>query len=428
MSRSEQHLSPQSGTGASHSGPAAREAVADTSLETRRPGPQAGSPRQQQQDRQIAQLRGTALARPAVPGAAPIQCFLGPHEPQTRSALSVAHGTADAGTLKGHADTLRNEIPAAVKGALTPMANSMTPKASDSQGASSAKSGAKAKAKQQPQAKGDGVKLLEQICNDLRLSRNGWADIQGYTRELSLGALYAGQDRLRQTKDSGDPRAKADAFWINSGGPAAAQMKTILDASKISAKENLPKAIRQVNGLHGETPPPEAARVADIGVTEAVDANALADIDHQVLAVVQEEKTAQADAIRIWLTVRKDKGAGRVGMLRQYDGAGRLTHAPEYPLPDFDVSGQSGVADFVQRGAPHELPIPYPASYPAGKRAGAVSPLKDLADDAKLLFGLSESLEKEVRVASSSTGGKASKAVEPSDEGSDTEGNLDSLF
>ena len=329
-------------------------------------------------------------------GRQTIQCFLGPHEPHTEKALSEKHNTKDVGELKQHADNLRLQICAIVRLTLTPMAESIKPHSVS---------------KARPQ----GMKLLDQICNDLKVSRNGWADIQGYTRELSLAALYTNQARLHHTQDSKETAAKADAFWQNSGGPAAAQMKTILDVSKISAKENLPKAIQQINGKYGENPPSGAARVADIGVTNAIDSNSLNLIDNQVSEVVMVDEKARVDAIRIWVTVLDtDNRDFRVGMLRQFDKDGRLTHTQVYPLPDFDPHGSSPVvADFVLRGAPHELPIPYPESYPPTKKAGAVAKLGSLAEDAKLLFGLAETLQKKVPVVLSSAATKKTEGKDP---------------
>jgi len=330
-------------------------------------------------------------------GRQTIQCFLGPYLRQTQEALSEANeNTTDVAKLKQLADILSLQICEKVHLTLTPMAKSIT-------------SPSESKAKPQ------GMKLLDQICKDLKVSRNGWADIQGYTRELSLAFLYTSQARLLHTQDSKEPAAKADAFWQNSGGPAAAQMKTILDFSKISANENLPKAIKQINGEYGENPPSGAARVADIGVTNAIDSNSLNLIDKQVGEVVRVDEKARVDAIRIWVTVlNKDKPDERVGMLRQFDKDGHLTHEQEYPLPDFDPNGSSPVvADFVLRGAPHELPIPYPESYPPTKKAGAVAKLGSLAEDAKLLFGLAESLQKQVPVVLSSAATKKTEGTDP---------------
>jgi hypothetical protein len=229
-------------------------------------------------------------------------------------------------------------------------------------------------------------RLVDVIMGTLAKALNGYEEIAGYVRELTMAAAQVRSGAA--VSPSGKDTGQADAIWAPEGDRQyAAQTKTVKTWENIFADENLPKAIEQLAGIHGESPPEGAVRVADLAVLQPVPESSVdySAIRARLLEVLQTgwksggTYAAHVDQIRLWVDLALPSGELHSACWT-FDNQAR-------PVSSVITSRRSPMpqqVSQVRQGAPHRFILAYPAAYPENFRAGKAT-LGELANDYSVL-------------------------------------------
>ncbi|WP_240162241.1 DUF4157 domain-containing protein [Glaciimonas sp. PAMC28666] len=228
-------------------------------------------------------------------------------------------------------------------------------------------------------------KLVKTIMNTLAKAVNGYEEIAGYMRELTMAAAHTASGAA--VSGSTDNTGKADAIWQPVGGEQyAAQMKTVKTWQNIFVDENLPKAIEQLAGKHGEVPPKKAKLVADLAVLQPISEVSLNPSDiftslRNVLQTQWGEGTYSEHVYQIRLWVDLVSPAGELhNACWTFDNQGNGISS----VITTRRSPQQQQVSQVRQGAPHRFILAYPAAYPTAFKGGTAT-LYELANDYSVL-------------------------------------------